>query len=340
MPAFATHEIFGEDGMEGSLSSELTGAVVGRRTVFCMGCQGPDIFFYNPFLSAGRREVNLGSRMHETRMNRFFQVYLEELLRVRERQELEIGISYFLGFLSHYTLDTELHPYIYSRIGYVVEEASTGSTLPLHHRLEAVMDMKMLMVKRECMPSTYYPEKRVKISKQELEVIARLLSRAVQRVYGVLIKPRHVRESYRWMRVVIKQVYDHSGYRKSGSCRRKPPVCYVPVVGNMTVSDFLEDTLDVMNRRGTSWSNPWDKDKPSDESVWELYDNALERFQNYGQDIEPLLLGMFKRITLLEKKQSRAECVREALAAKIPEVVKGLENRNYHSNQSIDLKRI
>lgn len=333
MPAFATHEIFGEDGIEGVLTSELGKAVSRHRTVFYVGCQGPDIFFYNPFLSGGRKEVNLGSRMHETRINCFFQRYLEELLQIRDRSELEIGISYFLGFLSHYSLDAELHPYIYSRIGYVADgEASSGTTLPLHHRMEAVMDMHMLMMKKECMPSAYYPEKRIKISKQELAVVAGILSRTLQKVYHVLVKPRHVRESYRWMRVVMKCVYDHSG-QKGGekTCCDKSPVRYLPVIRNMTVGDYLKDDMDVMNRKTVLWRNPWERDKPCSESVWELYDNAQERYQGYLQHIEPVLMGMIKRMLLLEKRQSRAEYVREALAAQIPETVKALENRNYHS---------
>ena len=194
------------------------------------------------------------------------------------------------------------------------------------------MDMHMLMMKRECMPSSYYPEKRVQISKWELAVIAGLLSRTIQKVYHVLVKPRHVRESYRWMRTVIKCVYDHS-VQKSGkkSCCCKSPARYLPVIKNMTVSDYLEDDMDVMNQKTVLWRNPWERDKLCSGSVWELYDNAQERYQEYLQHMEPIFMGMLRRMLLLEKRQSRAECVKDALAAQIPETVKTLENRNYHS---------
>lgn len=354
MPAFATHEIFGEEGLEGILSVELTQAVSKHKAVFRTGCQGPDLFFYNPFLLAGKKEINLGSRMHETKMNRFFQVYLEELLRLKKRFDLETGISYFMGFLSHYSLDCELHPYIYSRIGYVAGEKDTssrictwnrektgkfaagvkhsaGRTLPAHHRLEAVMDMQMLMTKRECMPSAYYPEKRIRISKQELGVIAGIMSRTLQKVYYVLIKPEHVRASYWCMKTVVKQVYDHSGQKKDKVCRFEAAVWHRPVIGNMMVNDHLENEMDAMNQNGSIWANPWDKEKSFDASVWELYDNAGERYQGYTKAIEPVLAGMLKRMLLLEKKQSRAEYVAAALSEQIPKTSKALGNRNYHS---------
>lgn len=335
MPAFATHEIFGEEGLDGILASEPAKLVSRHRTVFCLGCQGPDIFFYNPFLSGGKKEINLGSRMHETGTNCFFQVYMEELLQLESRFALETGISYLLGFLSHYSLDTELHPYIYSRVGYAAgRNASNENTLPAHHRLEAVMDRQMLMAKRECMPSAYYPERRILLSDQELTVVAGLMSRTVQRVYRVMVKPRHVRESHWWMRTVMRQVYDHSGPQGGCRCPVLPSARWWPVIRNMVVSDCLRDEMDAMNQNAAVWRSPWNQDRSFDSSVWELYDDAQERFREYVKAIEPILSGMMKRMTLLERKRSRAECVKDALREQLPEAVRALENRNYHSGNA------
>lgn len=332
MPAFATHEIFGQEGLEGILPEELFKAVEKHKAVFRIGCQGPDIFLYNPFFLLGKKQVNLGRRMHETRTGRFFQVYLQELLKVRDREKLEIGISYFLGFLSHYSLDCGLHPYIYGKSGYQEGKADSGvNTMPQHHRLEAVMDKLMLMAKRECMPSSYYPEKRIQICGQELLALAEIMSTTLQRVYRVFVKPRHIRMSYWWMKKVMKQVYDHTGRQKQQVCRFESLVWHRPVIGNMIVSDQLQDTWDVMNQRGEEWQSPWETDWTFDSSAWELYDNAIERYQIYVQAVQPVLSGMLKRMALLEKRQSRAAYVGDILQKWIPGCVSQLGNKNYHT---------
>lgn len=335
MPAFATHEIFGEEALAGAVSEKLHQTVFHHPEVFRLGCQGPDIFFFNPFMNLGCHKVNLGTRMHETESNRFFQVFLEELLLIKQRWELDTGISYFLGFLSHYALDTELHPYVYSKVGYEADRPdSARRTLPAHQRLEAVIDQKMLMAKRDCMPSAYFPEKRIQMTERELKVIARLMSRTLQRVYHIMIYEENIKASYRSMRMVMKQVYDHTGKKKPLVCGFESKVLCRPVIGNMMVTDTLADRIDAMNIRGRVWQDPWNPDKTFDSSVWELYDNAVERYRTYAVVVEPVLRGMLRRMSLLEQQKSRAGRVKQALAEQIPTMISGLENRSYYSSKS------
>lgn len=336
MPAFATHEIFGEEGYWNLSSEELSQAVANHRNVFHIGCQGPDLFFYNPFMAGGIWEKNLGIRMHETKVNQFFRAYMEALLQLKQSWELETGISYFLGFLSHYSLDAEMHPYIYSKAGYVVGQKGSGArTLSAHQRLEAVVDRQLLMVKRDCMPSAYYPEKKIKISRQELGVIARLLSFSLKQVYHIGVKPENVKASYWCMRTVMRQVYDHSGKRRDKVRQFESAVYRHPLISNMIVSDNLEDEQDAMNQSREVWQHPWEQDKSFDRDIWEMYDDALERYQEYVEAIRPLLTGMIQRTILIEKQKSRAEWVADALREQIPKSVRNLENRNYHSGKSI-----
>ena len=100
MPAFATHEIFGEEALE-ETGGRLSELVHKHKEVFRLGCQGPDLFFFNPFMKHVHHKVNLGSRLHTSEVNRFFEVYMEEMLALSNKQALEIGISYLLGFISH-----------------------------------------------------------------------------------------------------------------------------------------------------------------------------------------------------------------------------------------------
>lgn len=94
MPAFAAHEIFGEEALQ-ETKGKLNEVVAKHPEVFRLGCQGPDLFFFNPFMKLVHRKVDLGSRLHTSQINRFFEVFLDELLKLSNKQGLEIGISYF-----------------------------------------------------------------------------------------------------------------------------------------------------------------------------------------------------------------------------------------------------
>ncbi len=334
MPAFATHEIFGEEACELFLEKEIKQAVEKHKGVFRAGCQGPDIFFYNPFMGMKGKEFNLGSRMHETKMNAFFKVYLEELLKIRERFELETGISYFLGFLCHYSLDAQMHPYIYSRCGYDAARPEEGKKLlPAHQRMEAVIDKQMLMIKRDCMPSAYYPEKRIQITRKELAVIAEIMSSTLTRVYRLHVKPENIKASYWSMKTAMKQVYDHSGKKSQKISRFENMVLRKDLIGNMVVNDDLQDDMDVMNQKNTPWKHPWEQGESYCTHVWQMYDDGLEDFQKYAEGVKPMLTGLLQRIMLIEKQQSRAERVTDALREQIPKSAKVIGNKSYHSGK-------
>lgn len=334
MPAFATHEIFGQEAVDGIASDKLHQVVQHHLEVFRLGCQGPDIFFFHPVIRKGCHKINMGSKLHKTEINRFFEEFLQELLLLRSRFGLDTGISYFLGFLSHYALDTHIHPYVYSKIGYEADNPDSASrTLPAHQRLEAIIDKKMLMAKRNCMPSAYYPDKRMQVTERELSVIAGLLSRTLRKVYHIALHDTNIKLSYRSMRLAMRHIYDHTGTRRQRICAFESAVLCRPVIANMIVADTLPDRIDAMNIRGRVWRNPWNQDEAFDSSVWELYDNAVEQYQEYINVVEPVLQGMFQRMCLLEQQKSRAGSAKKMIAGKIPEIIGGLENKSYHSGQ-------
>lgn len=334
MPAFAAHEIFGEEALQ-ETKGKLNEVVAKHPEVFRLGCQGPDLFFFNPFMKLVHRKVDLGSRLHTSQINRFFEVFLDELLKLSNKQGLEIGISYFLGFVSHYTLDTELHPYIYARSGYRDGVKDSGArSFPAHQRLEAVIDQKILMVKKGIMPSGYYPEKRIRVSEAELSVIARLMSRTLQRIYHLMIFDENIKASYRCMRGVIRHVYDHSGRKRQHVRQFEAVVLGRPVIANMMVADRMPDRRDAMNTLGRMWTSPWNPKEHFDKSVWEMYDIAMERYQDYYTRLEPLLAGLLRRIRFVEQKKSRAGSIEQFIREQIAKVAAGLENRDYHSGKN------
>lgn len=336
MPAFATHEIFGEEVLKEIPERRVRQAVLRHRNVFHIGCQGPDLFFYNPFFHrfAGQ---SLGSRMHEEGAGRFFASFLESLLKQRDRESTEIGISYLLGFLSHYVLDTSLHPYIYGSIDYRPGEAGAGKrTIGLHHRMEAALDREMLMTRRHKMPASYHPAEKTVCSLSEKKCLADLLCQAVPRSFPVRLRRGQVEASFWFMDRFMQIVYGRRPWVRKRLRRLEEGLLGRAFLSNLMVDDKVQAGWDVANRRRGLWTSPWEPERERRESVWQLYDAGAKKYGEYYQALCPVLTSLLQRITMLEMfPGERLDWMERRIREQIREGAGRLENRSYHSGKPL-----
>lgn len=107
MPALYAHYRFGAR-VAGRLEGDLKGIIQKYHAEFAIGLQGPDIFFfYRPLYR--NRVVRVGTGLHAKPVRPF----LEHALTVvdtagRDSREY----AYILGFICHFILDSECHPYV------------------------------------------------------------------------------------------------------------------------------------------------------------------------------------------------------------------------------------
>ena len=118
MGAFASHIIFGWEGKKKWQECGMLSVCRKHQGIFEMGCQGPDLFLYNPAMLFSTYDKNLGERMHVEKCGRFMACLADVIRQQEEKEAVEVGLSYLMGLLAHYTLDTSLHPYVYARTGY------------------------------------------------------------------------------------------------------------------------------------------------------------------------------------------------------------------------------
>lgn len=107
MPSTYAHYKFGQDVLL-RLPEELQTVIKNHLPLYHIGLHGPDIlFYYHPLF---QHPVNrLGYRLHEDKAIVFFQNALSTL---KEMPDPEAGLAYILGFICHFSLDSECHPYI------------------------------------------------------------------------------------------------------------------------------------------------------------------------------------------------------------------------------------
>lgn len=124
MPTTYAHWRFGQDCIQ-TLPEELQNIISKHIDYFNIGVHGPDIFFYD----LKHDEVSeFGNKMHDIAANGFFASTSEVYKAHEEKEEM---LSYILGFISHFVLDSMVHGYVERK-----KEVSGVS----HNRIEAEWD--------------------------------------------------------------------------------------------------------------------------------------------------------------------------------------------------------
>lgn len=130
MPALYAHNRFGADVFK-QLDEELKTILKKYYTQFRIGMQGPDIFFfYRPIVH--NHVSKCGGDMHGENANLFFENAVK-VIQQKGRNSREY--AYLLGFICHFALDSECHPYVEQ----MVERIGVG-----HMEIEGEFDKYLL----------------------------------------------------------------------------------------------------------------------------------------------------------------------------------------------------
>ena len=119
MPGFTTHYLFGVNNIRKLRNEYVCGTVLQSieryKTVFQLGLQGPDIFFYH--LASQLRKIRPGSIVHTRWTGDFLKCLIEAREIFLTEEEQQAAQAYSAGFIGHYVLDLHMHPYVYGRTG-------------------------------------------------------------------------------------------------------------------------------------------------------------------------------------------------------------------------------
>lgn len=105
MPAGYTHYQFSEDVIRHLPNNDIKKILLRNKALFQIGNHGPDIFFYYKIFIFNNKINKLGKNMHKENAREFFE---KALYMIDDNEK----ISYILGFLCHFILDSQMHFYI------------------------------------------------------------------------------------------------------------------------------------------------------------------------------------------------------------------------------------
>ncbi len=127
MPAYLTHRAAGVRVLD-----KLGSGVIPHKMAYFLGCQGPDILFfrnYQPWLSS-KNSLSLAIAMHSDNVREEMANALEFAQKYDGSDKDEV-ISYIAGFITHYAIDKNAHPFVYGK---------AGKDTNAHHGIEFMWD--------------------------------------------------------------------------------------------------------------------------------------------------------------------------------------------------------
>lgn len=283
MPGFTTHYIFGMKAYNDMPFTPLKHTIAKYRWLYQLGLQGPDMFFYNIPILRHRDYRNVGSYMHEHKVNAFFECCLRRIGTIRSRQQQEEAISYLAGFMNHYIADSICHPYVYGRIGYQVD-TPTSMHHGMHAHLENELDAILLWKYKKKKPSEFNQTATICLNGQEIQFISHFLASCINETYYPItyrnnfqVTPAMVHRSIWALRFGCRTLSDKTGKKKFGIAQVESIFVNHPVASAKMVTDSVTDYRSSCNLNHEAWSNPWDPTRVSTASFVDLFHETLDK---------------------------------------------------------------
>ncbi len=262
MPNVWAHFIFGQQVLKHL--DELSLCKGDHRLhTFNLGCQGPDFLFYHRFLPWQQSSAlnRMGTEMHNRHCGPVLMTLLDAVSgRDVSREHPDDATVYALGFVLHHILDRHVHPYVFSKSGFRKWD---------HQRFEIMMDT-LIAAELWSVDTTKTPTwKHVRTAGGFPEPIIDAFETAAGEFYPELapqIARRQWNEAKRDFTAAQRLFHDPTGLRRKLTFGQLEPFVFKPVASE----------LDILNTAEQPWLDPVSGDHYHSESVWTLWNRALE----------------------------------------------------------------
>ncbi len=277
MPGLITHFICGDVCIKRLKNNELKNMLIKNRQIFNVGTQGPDIFFYYIPCLYKKSIYMLGNTLHKSKIGTFFSSLINFIDEIENKNEKQTAASYLAGYLTHYALDANTHPYIYYKSGFKVQGDKTKKIrYSVNHRnFETNIDILMLKLISSKKPSDKKLWEFIKVSYKESKITAGILSKTIKDVYDVNISANQIYNA-------IYSMYATNRLLQSKTGRKK---VFMEFIENFTIKENIITSLiheqeangkiDFLNLKKSKWHYPWENEKENNHTFTELFENAL-----------------------------------------------------------------
>lgn len=272
MADFVSHHLFGKGALS-VFPMPAQNVIARNKTCYLWGLQGPDPMFYRKIFF-GSPLHKLGNKMHSEKTSELFAA-LAKAVHLLSDEEREMAEAYFYGFICHYSLDSEIHPYVYYRQEQIRQIDTKISRSVIHSQIES--DIDYIICKRLTGQNVteFDPDRQYRLSIKESAVLASVLHAVVQLVYGITVPTREFRRAFEEMRVWENFLYSDSKKVYKGAIRLENLVGKGALLTGHMKIEMPE--WDCTNDDHTTWYNLWKPEEKRTETVEDLF--ALARIK-------------------------------------------------------------
>lgn len=277
MPNIATHGLLAQDVLDKAPFKSLAKIISQYPKAYFLGSNGPDFLFYYralPWqtLKGINRMVAIGNRVHAQKIDDFYRVAIDVIKATQDIHLRNAMISFLAGHLTHWSLDTIAHPYIFYKTGPIA-----GSTKYWHSRFESNIDTLMVKQIKGFSLTKFDIPQLVDADALTKKAVAMLYPAILKDIFDETVSRHEIIECIESFHTVIKLLNDPltlkfplvqffeslAGIRWSNSCHM--------------VTGILDTKNDILNLNHRVWMHPSDEAQKSQDSFLDLYEYARIR---------------------------------------------------------------
>ena len=272
MADFVSHHLFGGQALA-VFPAAVQQLAKAHPACFYWGCQGPDPLFYRKIL-LGSPLHKLGNRMHSEKTDELFAAFARGV-HCLTGEAHEIAAAYFYGFVCHYALDSEIHPYVYCRQEQIRQADAKASGSAVHCQIESDIDYLVYERAYHAPVTEFDPAAHYTLEAEEKAVLSVLLHAVLRNVYAVRVPVRDLRLAFDEMLAWERFLYSDSRaiYRGAQKLERMAGRGAL-LTGHMKIE---RPAWDALNEQHAPWHNLWAPDEVRTDSVPELFGLARIR---------------------------------------------------------------
>lgn len=272
MPDLVTHYCFGKKVYE-NLNNNIKNHI-SSYDLYAFTTAGPDPFFFYKFLNGeeNKKIREFGNYMHRNKTREFF---INTIKRNRISTNKDLLFSYLAGFITHYALDSNAHPFIFHKTGEYLYNEETLKYRGLHTKLERAIDSYYIRKNFNCIPWKF------KISKQVL-TLKKLPLELKDDLNDIYLNTYDFPNIFKVMDVSLKSqikfynfIYDPTGFKNwlfSKIDNGKGGIDF------SKLSYYKKELpgVDIFNEQHHLWTNPVDETITTNVSFFEIFETAVQ----------------------------------------------------------------
>ena len=280
MPATITHAFFAKD-LYDILPDKIVEKLDFERLKMFSQSTDPLLFYNLVSILPGKDIRKFQKYFHDNKSQEFF-VNLLNYIRSVNLDDKDT-YSFVVGFISHYVLDSTIHPYVIYKTGmFDKKRPSTYKYNNVHHFMESFIDMDMVRRRLRINPYSYDFTKYC----FDMRPFSNDLNKTINYTFYTTFKFKDMSKIYYKSLKQAKNCFktfriDKNGVKKNiykfidtitpRSCFRFEAISY---------HQNLDDKHNFLNNDHLLWRNPTNYDLTSTESFIDLYLKALKDAKN------------------------------------------------------------